>query len=71
MCESCKKGFNGRNGNGYQPCGCKPPKPSEQPVNPIIHEEGFGCNKAVGWVLFIYGFTSFGAGIVLGFFYRS
>jgi hypothetical protein len=23
-CESCKKGYNGRNGNGYQPCGCKP-----------------------------------------------
>jgi len=23
-CESCKKGYNGRYGNGYQPCGCKP-----------------------------------------------
>ena len=21
-CESCKRGFNGTNGNGYQPCGC-------------------------------------------------
>lgn len=21
-CESCRRGFNGRNGNGYQPCGC-------------------------------------------------
>ena len=23
-CESCRKGYNGRNGNGYMPCGCKP-----------------------------------------------
>ena len=21
-CESCRKGYNGRNGNGYMPCGC-------------------------------------------------
>ncbi|WP_349929459.1 hypothetical protein ABJ384_05835 [Acinetobacter sp. A1-4-2] len=21
-CESCRRGFNGRNGNGYSPCGC-------------------------------------------------
>ena len=23
MCESCKKGFNVTNGNGYQPCDCE------------------------------------------------
>lgn len=22
-CESCRRGFNGQNGNGYSPCGCK------------------------------------------------
>ena len=22
-CKSCQSGFNGRNGNGYMPCGCK------------------------------------------------
>ena len=22
-CESCRKGFNGQNGNGYMPCGCR------------------------------------------------
>ena len=22
-CESCRKGYNGRNGNGYMPCSCK------------------------------------------------
>ena len=22
-CISCRKGFNGRNGNGYMPCSCK------------------------------------------------
>lgn len=22
-CESCRKGFNGQNGNGYMPCSCK------------------------------------------------
>ncbi len=22
-CESCRNGYNGRNGNGYMPCGCK------------------------------------------------
>ena len=21
-CESCRRGFNGQNGNGYMPCGC-------------------------------------------------
>lgn len=21
-CESCKNGYNGENGNGYQPCSC-------------------------------------------------
>lgn len=21
-CQSCKRGYNGTNGNGYQPCGC-------------------------------------------------
>lgn len=24
-CISCRKGFNGRNGNGYMPCSCKQP----------------------------------------------
>ena len=24
-CESCRRGFNGQNGNGYMPCGCKKP----------------------------------------------
>ena len=24
-CERCRKGFNGRNGNGYMPCSCKQP----------------------------------------------
>ena len=23
-CGSCRKGYNGRNGNGYMPCSCKP-----------------------------------------------
>ena len=22
-CNSCKNGYDGKNGNGYQPCGCK------------------------------------------------
>ncbi len=22
-CESCKRGYDGRNGNGYSPCGCQ------------------------------------------------
>lgn len=25
-CNSCMRGYNGRNGNGYQPCGCKAQK---------------------------------------------
>lgn len=25
-CISCRKGFNGRNGNGYMPCSCEPVK---------------------------------------------
>jgi hypothetical protein len=55
MCESCEKGFNGRNGNGYQPCGCKPTKPSEQPVNPMITEEGFGLDAKEVLLMFIFG----------------
>lgn len=24
-CESCRRGLNGRDGNGYSPCGCNHP----------------------------------------------
>lgn len=27
-CESCKRGYNGTHGNGYQPCGCEQPNKS-------------------------------------------
>lgn len=33
MCNSCKNGFNGKNGNGYQPYACKPRKPSDMPIS--------------------------------------
>jgi hypothetical protein len=26
-CQSCRNGYDGRNGNGYQPCSCKNQKP--------------------------------------------
>jgi len=31
-CNSCTNGFDGTNGNGYQPCGCNDGKPSNPPV---------------------------------------
>lgn len=31
MCNSCKKSYNGTNGNGYQPCSCSVPIPPERP----------------------------------------
>ena len=37
-CESCRKGYNGRNGNGYMPCGCdKEAKPEYVPPPPLVH----------------------------------
>lgn len=30
-CNSCTKGYNGRNGNGYQPCGCGKTTPTGSP----------------------------------------
>jgi len=30
-CNSCENGFNGKNGNGYQPCGCDNIKVSTPP----------------------------------------
>lgn len=36
-CESCRKGYNGRNGNGYMPCGCdKEAKPEYVPPPPLV-----------------------------------
>ncbi len=33
-CDSCKKGFNGMNGMGYQPCSCPPPTTENIPSEP-------------------------------------
>ena len=33
-CESCRKGYNGTNGNGYMPCGCKPKSNGKPPKEP-------------------------------------
>lgn len=36
-CESCRNGYNGRNGNGYMPCGCnKEAKPEYVPPPPLV-----------------------------------
>ncbi|MDQ8995198.1 hypothetical protein RFH54_04445 [Acinetobacter soli] len=38
-CESCRKGFNGRDGNGYMPCGCKPKsKIDNTDLNDLLNE---------------------------------
>lgn len=31
-CQSCQNGYDGRNGNGYQPCGCVKPNAQAQPT---------------------------------------
>jgi len=54
MCNSCEKELNGRNGNGYQPCGCRPKKPSEQTINPLVIEEGFGLDAKETLLVFIF-----------------
>lgn len=35
-CISCRKGFNGRNGNGYMPCSCEPVKPEFVEPPPLV-----------------------------------
>ena len=30
-CESCRRGFDGTKGNGYQPCSCKRPNAGGNP----------------------------------------
>lgn len=39
-CESCRKGYNGTNGNGYMPCGCKPKSNGKPPKKPKFE----GCD---------------------------
>lgn len=39
-CVSCRKGYNGQNGNGYQPCGCDKKK-----ADPIIPMPGGGPGR--------------------------
>lgn len=36
-CESCAKGYNGRNGNGYQPCACNKNKSDPVIPMPTVH----------------------------------
>ena len=36
-CKSCRRGFNGQNGNGYMPCSCnKETKPEYVPPPPLL-----------------------------------
>lgn len=37
-CNSCTDGLNGKNGNGYQPCGCKQIKESAQAIHGELHK---------------------------------
>lgn len=39
-CNSCTIGYDGRNGNGYQPCNCRPKPPPGPPLR-IIYEGFF------------------------------
>lgn len=36
-CNSCTKGYNGSNGNGYQPCSCRPKPPPPPPPRTIYY----------------------------------
>lgn len=36
-CNSCKNGFDGKNGNGYQPCGCRPATVEDSPSNERVN----------------------------------
>ena len=40
-CESCRKGYNGTNGNGYMPCGCKPKSNGKPPKKPKFNYPEF------------------------------
>ncbi len=42
-CNSCRNGYDGTNGNGYQPCGCKvtayqEPMPLDAPAPDVVIE---------------------------------
>lgn len=48
-CESCRRGFNGRNGNGYMPCGCHIIAANPSPKQSKAIKEAFGemCTTVV------------------------
>lgn len=60
-CSSCKKGFNGKNGNGYQPCGRKrtpPSPPVPPPMRKVVDDGSFlmplaVALTAIAWVVAI------------------
>lgn len=47
-CNSCFKGFDGRNGNGYQPCSCLK-KPEFVPVPGPIKIDTRSENRTSFW----------------------
>ena len=52
-CESCRRGFDGRNGNGYSPCGCGKHSPPKAPRPPIIWEPAEPSFEQWFFVMFI------------------
>ena len=81
-CESCRKGYNGRNGNGYMPCSCdkeaKPeyvsPPPLVQIGRPVlgwkpkqIQYDGSDLHKKFNIaLLFILSICMIGLGVTIG-----
>ncbi|MBM7424933.1 hypothetical protein HNR64_003270 [Spongiibacter marinus] len=44
-CKSCQRGFNGMDGNGYQPCTCPPEPPAPPPCRLQCGACGFTASE--------------------------
>ena len=73
-CESCRKGFNGRNGNGYSPCSCKhnkEPRPEYIPPPPLVDLSNYHAEsepEARDSNIFIVASFMFFLGLIVGHF---
>lgn len=64
MCNSCQKGFNGKNGNGYQPCGCDT---EEDFFDTPAAWDDFNTNDHSGFWLVLFIIFIFCAGVFTGY----
>lgn len=50
-CPSCREGYNGRDGNGYQPCGCVEKGTDRGRMKVRVSYDGILRAVAVFWIV--------------------